>query len=57
MQWSVRKGLIGHSSVYRAVSVPVDSIEYLYFGEKAKSFKTVFGEWVVRPAKESASNE
>lgn len=44
--------LIGRSSVYGEVSVPVSSIEYLYFGEKAKSFKVAFEEWVVRPPKE-----
>ena len=46
--------LLGHSSIYGEVSVPVSSIEYLYFGEKAKSFKAAFEEWVVRPAKEPA---
>ena len=44
--------LIGHSSVCGEVSVPVSSIEYLYFGEKAKSFKAAFEKWNVRPAKE-----
>ena len=43
--------LIGRSSVYGEVSVPVSSIQYLYFGEKAKSFKDTFEEWVVRPVK------
>ena len=46
--------LLGHSSIYGDVSVPVNSIQYLHFGEKAKSFKSVFEEWVVRPAKEPA---
>jgi hypothetical protein len=46
--------LIGRSSVYGAVSVPVSSIEYLYFGEKAKSFKAAFEKWNIRPAKEPA---
>ena len=44
--------MIGRSSIYGEVSVPVNSIEYLYFGEKAKSFKTAFEKWSVRPAKE-----
>ncbi len=46
--------MIGRSSVYGEVSVPVSSIEYLYFGEKAKSFKAAFEKWSVRPAKEPA---
>ena len=46
--------LLGHSSIYNKVSVPVDSIQYLHFGEKAKSFKSVYEEWVVRSAKEPA---
>ena len=44
--------LLGRSSIYDKVSVPVDSIQYLHFGEKAKSFKSVYEEWVVRSAKE-----
>ena len=44
--------LLGRSSIYGEVSVPVDSIQYLHFGEKAKSFRSVFEEWVVRPGKE-----
>ena len=44
--------MIGRSSIYGEVSVPVNSIEYLYFGEKAKSFKAAFEKWSVRPAKE-----
>ena len=51
----VKEGkLLGRSSIYDKVSVPVDSIQYLHFGEKAKSFKSVYEEWVVRPAKEPA---
>ena len=46
--------LLGRSSIYDKVSVPVDSIQYLHFGEKAKSFKSVYEEWVVRSAKEPA---
>ena len=44
--------LFGRSSIYDKISVPVDSIQYLHFGEKAKSFKSVYEEWVVRSAKE-----
>ena len=44
--------LLGRSSIYDKVSVPVDSIQYLHFGEKAKSFKSVYEEWIVRSAKE-----
>lgn len=43
--------LLGRSPIYEAVSVPIDSIESLYFGETAKFFKNAFKEWVVRPAK------
>ena len=43
--------LTGHSPIYGAVSLPIDSIEYLYFGEKAKSFKKPFEKWIIRPAK------
>ena len=51
----VRDGqLMGRSPVYGELSVPVSSIEYLYFGEKAKSFKAAFEKWSVRPAKEPA---
>ena len=44
--------LLGHSSIYGEVSVPINSIRYLYFGEKAKSFTAAFEKWTVRPAKE-----
>ena len=44
--------LHGRSPIYGEVSVPVKSLQYLHFGEKAKSFKSVFKEWVVRAAKE-----
>ncbi len=44
--------LLGRSPIYEAVSVPIERIESLYFGEKAKFFKDAFEEWVVRPAKE-----
>ena len=44
--------LFGRSSIYGEVSVPVNSIRYLYFGGKAKSFTAAFEKWTVRPAKE-----
>ncbi len=44
--------LFGKSSIYGEISVPVNSIQYLHFGEKARSFKSVFSEWVVRSADE-----
>ena len=44
--------LLGKSSIYGAVAVPVDSIEHFYFGNTSESFKTAFEAWVVRPAKE-----
>lgn len=44
--------LFGHSDIYGDVSIPVNSIQYIHFGEKAKSFKSVFENWVVRKAKE-----
>ena len=49
--------LYGNSSIYGNISVPVNSIQYLHFGEKAKSFKSVFSEWVVRPALEPEYGE
>ncbi|MCG9132676.1 hypothetical protein J5I95_13445 [Candidatus Poribacteria bacterium] len=47
--------LLGRSPIYGAVSVPIESIESLYFGQKTKFFKDAFEEWVVRPAKEPTS--
>ena len=44
--------LLGRSPIYGAVSVPTESIESLYFGQKTKFFKDAFEEWVVRPGKE-----
>lgn len=44
--------LFGRSPIYGEVSVPINSIQYIHFGEKAKSFKSIFEEWVARPAKE-----
>ena len=49
----VRDGtLLGRSSIYGEVGLPVDSIQHLYFGDTTGSFKAAFEEWVVRPAKE-----
>ena len=44
--------LFGRSPIYGEVSVPLNSIQYLHLGDKARSFKSVFEQWVVRPAKE-----
>lgn len=44
--------LLGSSSIYGDVSIPLQSIQYIHFGEKAKRFKSIFENWVVRPAKE-----
>ena len=41
---------LGHSQIYGDVSIPVKSIQYLHFGDKAKSFKSVFEKWVARSA-------
>ena len=49
--------LHGHSSIYGEVSVPVDGIRSLHFGEKAKSFTAAFEKWTVRPAKEPTYDE
>ena len=49
----VRDGtLLGRSSIYGEVVLPVDSIQHLYFGDTTGSFKAAFEEWIVRPAKE-----
>lgn len=45
--------LLGHSPIYGAVVVPVNSIQYLHFGDyEVESFRSGFEEWVVRPSKE-----
>ena len=44
--------LFGRSPIYGEISVPLNSIQYLHLGDKARSFKSVFEQWVVRPAKE-----
>jgi len=49
--------LSGRSSIYGEVSVPVDSIGALHFGEKAKSFTAAFEKWTVRPAKEPTHSD
>ena len=49
--------LLGRSPLYGALSVPIERIQHLYFGEKSKFFKDAFEEWVVRPAKEPAYND
>ncbi|MCG9127542.1 hypothetical protein JT359_08095 [Candidatus Poribacteria bacterium] len=46
--------LVGTSAIYGDISIPLQNIQYIHFGEKAKSFKSVFADWVVRPAKEPA---
>ena len=54
----VRDGkLLGRSSIYGEITVPVGSIEHLYFGDTAASLRTAFEAWVVRPAKESMFDE
>jgi len=49
--------LLGHSPICGVIAIPVESIQQLYFGDTAKSFKTPFEEWAVRPAKEPVSGE
>ncbi len=49
--------LLGRSSIYGEVSVPVDSIRSLHFGKRAKSFTAAFEEWTLRPAKEPTERE
>lgn len=45
--------LFGHSPIYGAVAVPMNSIHYLHFGGyKGESLKPVFEEWVIRSSKE-----
>ena len=44
--------LHGRSPIYGEVSVPVKSLQYLHFGDKAKSFKSIFEAWKIRSAKE-----
>ena len=49
--------LLGRSSIYGEVAVPVGSIEHFYFGDTVESFETAFEAWVVRPAKEPTFGE
>ena len=49
--------LLGRSTIYGEVAVPVGSIEHFYFGDTAESFETAFEAWVVRPAKEPTFGE
>ena len=44
--------LLGRSPIYGALTVPIDSIQHLYFGDTTESFEAAFEVWVVRPAKE-----
>ncbi len=49
--------LFGRSPIYGEVSIPTKSIQYLHFGEHAKSFRSIFEKWVIRPAKEPEYSE
>ena len=51
------EALLGHSSIYGEITVPVGSIEHLYFGDTTASFSGPFEAWVVRPAKEPTFGE
>ena len=45
--------LFGHSLIYGEMTVTVNSIHHLHFGNyETELFKSVFEEWVVRPGKE-----
>ena len=44
--------LNGGSPIYGKISIPIKSIQYIHFGDKAKSFQSVYKEWVIRSAKE-----
>lgn len=44
--------LLGRSSIYGEISVPIESIQHLYLGDTSASFEAAFAAWVVRPAKE-----
>ncbi|RKU20625.1 hypothetical protein C6503_05685 [Candidatus Poribacteria bacterium] len=48
--------LLGRSPIYGTVSVPIESVKSLYFGEKAKFFKDAFAKWIIRPAKKPTYN-
>ena len=49
--------LLGRSPIYGALTVPIDSIQHLYFGDTTESFEAAFEAWVVRPAKEPQFGE
>ena len=49
--------LLGRSPIYGALTVPIDSIQHLYFGDTTESFEAAFEAWVVRPAKEPVFGE
>ena len=44
--------LLGRSSIYGEIRVPIESIQHLYLGDTSASFEAAFAAWVVRPAKE-----
>ena len=50
--------LMGRSSIYGDMAIPIDNIEELHFGDFEKEkFRSLFEDWVVRPAKEPESGE
>ena len=49
--------LLGRSSIYGEIKVPIESIQHLYFGDATESFEAAFAAWVVRPAKEPVFND
>ena len=51
------ENLFGRSPIYGEVSIPTKSIQYLHFGERAKSFRSVYEKWVAQPAKEPEYGE
>lgn len=51
------ENLFGHSPIYGEVSIPTKSIQYVHFGEHAKSFRSVYEKWVAQPAKEPEYSE
>ena len=44
--------LLGRSSIYGEITVPIESIQHLYLGDTTMAFEAAFEGWVVRPAKE-----
>ena len=44
--------LLGRSSIYGEITIPIESIQHLYLGDTTASFEAAFAAWVVRPAKE-----